>query len=199
VDKTLKNQLATKEEIKLIKTILTELTRHAESDISVFSVDVRRWKEDDEGFPMDAGKSNHQEGVYRSMRTWIDIEFAPARNQNHPNREIDKVELCWCSQTGEFTVELCYSQIQPNGRGGNNRVRDEQHNETFWLGSNLDLGGDYAKLKVEFLRLYKKVRHHQDVVIPAKKREAFENAVYGTFPALLDNLLMENDDEQEKS
>lgn len=195
----MKNQLATKEEIKLVKTILAELTRHAESDLSVFSVDIRRWREEGDAFPADPGKGNHQEEAYRNMRSWIDIEFTPSRNQNHPNREIDKVELCWCSQTGEFTVELCYSQMQSNGRGGNSRVRDEQHNEVFWLGSNLELGGEYAKLKLDFIRLYKKIRHHQDVVIPAKKREAFENAVYGTFPTLLDNLLMENDDEPEKS
>lgn len=187
---------ATLEEVRLIRTILAELTRQAESDLSVFTYNVRKYDEDP--FEEKEDKSGVEREAWKRKVSWVDIEFNPQHNQNHPHREVDKVELCWCQQTREITVELCYSHMVQQG-SRTSRQREEQYNETFKLGYNNELNGEYAKLKIEFIKLYKKVKYHYDEYLPRKKRQDFEAAVYGTFPALLDEILMENEDDKKES
>lgn len=184
------------EEAKLIKTILAELKRQADIDLSVFS----HCKYKNFGTDLidldEAGESTGE--TYKQNTTHTEILFRPHNKLDHAHRNIQSIKIEWCSVVSLFEVEMYFEDVNgtTNSLGGMNNIRFARK---FDLSHTSKAGYKYVtEIKIAFIKLYKQIEFYHEEILPDKLNKEFENAVYGAFPALLDDILMENFNDQKE-
>jgi hypothetical protein len=193
VDKKLKKKLATPDEVKLLRRVMAELVRKSESELAAFSCSKHRDYNHD--YQLDEGEVP----CFKEWNTRLEICYVPERDPNSVTKDIEKIELTWTTQTGYVYVDMYFSSPNPTNPNSSRHRNREEHSADFELGANCFNKGVYQEWKKDFLRLYKKIEAYYEVFLVQKRKEEFESAVYAMFPALLDEILMEKQDDEEES
>jgi hypothetical protein len=122
-----------------------------------------------------------------SYGTWSEllIYWHPYQVNDSDFKHIHKIKIKWTPCQGDMYFSMLYEE---QSTGQQKQVKEVKH--TYSVGWYPGWLKAHKELKLEFIRLYKKIQHFEKIEAPKQQKEKVLSAIFEMFPSIMDDVLL---------